>query len=135
MGSVNVSNVMSHIGKWDQQELAGAPTEACAGKWGAFCGYPTPDLRNKLCVVWTTPWNVAASMMWRYTSKVDDLNETDIDLKGISYIDLSVFWDVRENARIRLGVNNVFDEAPPIAGNGAGPSITRKASGRRRHFR
>ncbi|MCZ0944769.1 MAG: TonB-dependent receptor, partial [Gammaproteobacteria bacterium] len=73
--------------------------------------------------VWTTPWNVAASMMWRYTSKVDDLNAADIDLKSISYIDLSVFWDVRESTQIRLGVNNVFDEAPPIAGNGAGPSI------------
>ena len=123
MGSVNVSNVMSLIDKWDQQELAGAPTEACAGKWGAYCGYPTPDLRNKLRVVWTTPWNVAASAMWRYTSKVDDLNESDIDLKAISYVDLSVFWDVRESTQIRLGVNNVFDEAPPIAGNGAGPSI------------
>ena len=123
MGSVNVSNVMSLIDKWDQQELAGAPTEACSGKWGAYCGYPTPDLRNKLRVVWTTPWNVAASMMWRYTSKVDDLNESDIDLKAISYVDLSVFWDVRESTQIRLGVNNVFDEAPPIAGNGAGPSI------------
>ena len=123
MGSVNVSNVMSLIDKWDQQELAGAPTEACSGKWGAYCGYPTPDLRNKLRVVWTTPWNVAASAMWRYTSKVDDLNEADIDLKAISYVDLSVFWDVRESTQIRLGVNNVFDEAPPIAGNGAGPSI------------
>ncbi len=123
LGSVNLSNVLSYIDKWDQQELAGAPTQACAGKWGAFCGYPTPDLRNKLRAVWTTPWDVTASLMWRYTAKVSDLNETDIDLKAISYIDLAVFWDATDNTQVRLGINNLFDEAPPIAGNGAGPSI------------
>ena len=123
LGSVNISNVLSYIDKWDQQELVGAPVQKCAGKWGAFCGYPTPDLRNKLRAVWTTPWDVAASLMWRYTAKVEDLNETEIDLKAISYFDLAVFWDVTEKTQVRLGINNLFDEAPPIAGNGAGPSI------------
>lgn len=61
--------------------------------------------------------------MWRYTSKVDDLNENEIDLKAISYIDLSAIWDVNERIQVRAGINNLFDEAPPIAGNGAGPSI------------
>ena len=123
MGSVNVANVLSIIDRWDQQELAGAPTESCAGKWGFVCGFPTPDLRNKLRVVWTTPWNVAATVMWRYTSKVDDRNESGIDLKSISYIDLSAIWDVTERIQVRTGINNLFDVEPPIAGNGAGPSI------------
>ena len=123
MGSMSVENVLSIFDKWDQQELAGAPTVACEGKWGGECGYPTPDLRNKMRAIWTTPWNIAASVMWRYTAKVDDLNDSEIDLKAISYFDLAVFWNVTENTEIRLGVNNLFDEAPPIAGNGAGPSI------------
>ena len=124
MGSVNVSNVLSLIDRWDQQELAEAPTEACAGKWGFVCGFPHPDLRNKLRLIWTTPWNVAATVMWRYTSKVDDRNESEIDLKSISYIDLSAIWDVTERVQMRAGINNLFDVAPPIAGNGAGPSIS-----------
>ena len=124
MGSVNISNVLSLIDTWDQQELAGAPTEACAGKWGFVCGFPTPDLRNKMRLIWTTPWNVAATVMWRYTNKIDDLNETGIDLKAISYIDLSAIWDVTQRIQVRAGINNLFDEAPPIAGNGAGPSIS-----------
>ena len=124
MGSISVANVLSLIDKWDQQELAGAPTEACAGKWGFVCGFPTPDVRNKLRVIWTTPWNVAATVMWRYTNKIDDLNETEIDLKAISYIDLSAIWDATERIQVRAGINNLFDKAPPIAGNGAGPSIS-----------
>ena len=124
MGSVNISNVLSLIDTWDQQELAGAPTEACAGKWGFVCGFPTPDLRNKMRLIWTTPWNVAATVMWRYTNKIDDLNETGIDLNAISYIDLSAIWDVSERIQVRAGINNLFDKAPPIAGNGAGPSIS-----------
>ena len=124
MGSVNISNVLSLIDKWDQQELAGAPTEACAGKWGFVCGFPTPDLRNKMRLIWMTPRNVAATVMWRYTSKIDDRNESEIDLKSISYIDLSAIWDVNERIQVRAGINNLFDAAPPIAGNGAGPSIS-----------
>ena len=60
--------------------------------------------------------------MWRYTSKLKDLNE-NVDLKAISYIDLAALWDVTESIQMRVGVNNLFDKEPPIAGNGAGPSI------------
>ncbi len=121
-GSVNISNVLSLIDKWDQQELVGAPTVSCKGKWGSVCGYPTPDVRNKLRAVWTTPWDVSASLMWRFTNKVDDLNENDIDMKSVSYFDLSVFWNATEKAQLRLGINNLFDQSPPIAGSAAGPS-------------
>ena len=123
LGSVNVANVLTLIETWDQQELAGAPKEACEGRWGFVCGFPTPDVRNKLRVIWTTPWSVAATVMWRYIGKVDDLNASDIDLKATSYIDLSAIWDVTERVQVRAGINNLFDVAPPIAGNGAGPSI------------
>ena len=124
LGSISVGNVLSLIDKWDTQELAGAPVEACAGDWGGVCGFPTPDLRNKLRVIWTTPWNIAATAMWRYTSMVDDHSDGGIDLKSISYIDLSAIWDVTERIQVRAGINNLFDVEPPIAGNGAGPSIS-----------
>ncbi len=123
MGSVNVSNVLSLIDEWQRQELAGAPTVACAGNWGFACGFPTPEVRNKLRVVWTTPWRVAATVMWRHTGRVADLNENDIDLGATSYVDLAAIWDVTGQVQVRAGINNLFDKAPPIAGNGAGPSI------------
>ena len=123
LGALTVNNVLSYITKWEVQELAGAPKDDCAGVWGGgTCGYPTPDVRNKLRLIWTTPWGVTPSLMWRYISKLEDGNG-NVDLKATSYIDLAALWDVTESVQIRAGVNNLFDKAPPIAGNGAGPSI------------
>ena len=122
-GSLSFANVTSYIATWDQQELAGAPTEACSGMWGSVCGFPTPDIRNKLRLIWTSPWDLTLSGMWRYFSSVDDYNET-IELEGVSYLDVSAIWNARDHLEVRGGVSNVMDVDPPIAGNGAGPSIS-----------
>ena len=55
--------------------------------------------------------------------KVEDLGSGQLDLDDINYIDLAGFWDINENTTVSLGMTNVFDEEPPIAGNAAGPSI------------
>ncbi|MEP5765765.1 MAG: TonB-dependent receptor [Halieaceae bacterium] len=121
-GSLNFNNVMSYIDSWEQQEVKGAPSVDCEGNWGDVCGRPTPDLQNNLRTTWVTPWDVTASVNWRYISDVDDLNENR-DLNERNYMDLAGIWDVTDYATLRAGINNVFDKAPPIAGNAAGPSI------------
>ena len=122
-GTVGIANVTSYIDTWDQQELDTAPVVSCVGTWGSVCGYPTPKIRNKMRAVWTTPWNVSLTGMWRYFSRVQDNNESNIDLDSTSYLDLSGIWDPRPYLQFRVGVNNVLDADPPVAGNGAGPSI------------
>ena len=54
---------------------------------------------------------------------MDDYNET-IELEGVSYLDVSAIWNARDHLEVRGGVSNVMDVDPPIAGNGAGPSIS-----------
>ena len=122
-GSLNFNNIMAYIDTWDQQELSSAPKEACEGAWGATCGYPTPDFQNNFRATWTTPWDVTASLQWRYISEIDDLNGNGRDLEEMDYFDLAAIWDVTDWATLRAGVNNLTDEEPPIAGNAAGPSI------------
>lgn len=122
-GSLNFNNVMAYIDTWDQQELKGARKDPCEGNWGATCGSPTPELQNNFRVTWATPWNVTASLMWRYIDEVEALDAGSPDLDSVDYFDLAGIWDVTDYATIRLGVNNITDEAPPIAGNRAGPSI------------
>ena len=123
-GRVDLSNVLSLIDRWEQQEVAGAPVEDCAGKWGFVCGSPTPDVRNQMRVTWTTPWNLTATLMWRHIGEVDDLNADEVDLEDIDYFDLSALWDVKDGFQLRAGINNLFDKEPPIAGNGAGPATS-----------
>ena len=122
-GSLGIANVTSYIADWDQQELASAPTVACSGMWGSVCGYPTPDVRNKLRLIWTSPWDLTLTGMWRYFSAMDDYSE-NIELESVSYLDVSAIWNARDQLEVRAGVNNVTDVDPPIAGNGAGPSIS-----------
>lgn len=123
LGSLNFENVLSVITKWDQQELEGAPVVDCKGKWNGDCGFPTPDTQNNLRTTWVTPWNVVASLNWRYISEVEDLSVNEIDLGHRNYFDLAGTWDATENITVRLGMNNIFDQAPPIGGNGAGSGI------------
>ena len=123
-GRLRLSDILAVTTTWDQQELAGAPTVACAGKWGATCGVPTPDLRNHLRVTWQTPWRLRPSLRWRYISAVEDLSDPRVDLDARHYFDLAAIWDAGDSTAIRVGVNNLFDKAPPVAGSGsAGPSI------------
>ncbi len=121
-GHLDIRNVLSLIDKWEQQEVAGAPVEDCAGKWGFVCGSPTPDVRNQMRLTWTTPWNLTATLMWRHIGEADDHNEDGVDLEDIDYFDLSALWQVNDGLQLRTGINNLFDREPPIAGNGAGPA-------------
>lgn len=122
MGMLSFNNNMSIIDQWDQQEVEGAPVVACEGNWGGTCGYPTLDFRNNLRATWISPFGLTASVLWRHMGEVNDLNE-NLDLPSMDYFDIAGNYEFNENATIRLGINNVSDEAPPIAGNAAGPSI------------
>ncbi len=122
-GRLHVSDILSITSTWDQQELEGAPTTDCLGKWGLTCGSPTPDMRNNLRVTWITPWELRPSLMWRYVSGVEALSDTGVDLGERHYIDLAAIWDFADDASLRIGINNLFDREPPVAGQEAGPSI------------
>ena len=120
-GSLGFNNVLSLIDAWDQAELEGAPADDCKGNWGATCSYPTPDLRNSLRTTWTTPWNITVSGLWRHIDEVKDLNG-NLDLDKQDYLDLAVVWDVNDWAALRSGINNIFDDEPPIAAGASSSS-------------
>ena len=122
-GRLRLSDILSITATWDRQELKGARKRDCAGNWGGTCGPPTPEIRNNLRATWLTPWGVRPSLMWRYLSGVNDLNAEGIDLGARHYFDLAAIWNYNEHTSLRIGVNNLLDKAPPIAGSAAGPSI------------
>lgn len=122
-GRLSFNDILSITTRWNKQELAGAPEVGCAGKWGATCGSPTPDVRNNLRLTWHTPWRLKPSLLWRYISRVDDLNTSGTDLGERHYFDLAAIWDYSDAIRLRAGINNLLDKAPPLVGGAAGPFI------------
>lgn len=116
-GELRFSNVLTHINALDFKSAVDAPVVRCAGN--RYCG-PIPDLQNRLRVVWDTPWDIAASVMWRYTSAVEGTGQFSADIPKVNYIDLAAVWQVAGNAKIYAGINNLTDREPPIVGTSDG---------------
>src|SRR5581483_1330460 len=79
---------------------------------------------------WDTPWNLLASLQWRYLSQVGlDTNTSnptltngkfdafDAHLPATNYLDLSAAYRVNTVLTIRAGINNILDQDPPLVNN------------------
>ena len=104
-----------------------ASTYNCEGKYGPQCGAPVSEYRHKLRNTWQLPWaDASLSLAWRYIGgvKADGTgvtNDRDDKLKAQSYFDLFSSIRFQKAYTLRVGVNNVLDNDPPIIG-GAGIS-------------
>jgi outer membrane receptor protein involved in Fe transport len=113
------------------EPLPGFPTYDCVGLYGTVCGNPTPDWRHKARVTWSSPWELDLSLTWRHIESVDldatvdnvnfptNAPATDAHLKAMNYLDLTGSFSVSAepaNLTLRVGINNLTDEEPPIVG-------------------
>ncbi|MFC0632387.1 TonB-dependent receptor plug domain-containing protein [Brevundimonas balnearis] len=108
---------------------AGAPNSIydCAGFYGNQCGVPNPEWRHVGRATWITPWDLDLSVAWRHYGETEiavlgadgSLNNggTRIDrfFDSYDYFDLAANWQVKDNLRVRAGVNNVLDSDPPLS--------------------
>jgi outer membrane receptor protein involved in Fe transport len=111
--------------------LPGAHTYDCAGLFGATCQTINPRWHHIFRTTWLTPWDVTASLSWRYIGRVGlDNNDPDptlhyasfgaydyfdSHLPSISYLDVGATWNVWKSLELRVGINNVLDKDPPLA--------------------
>src|SRR5205085_1692149 len=113
------------------QPIAGGPHYDCAGLFGLTCQTVNPRWRHNMRATWEMPWNVDASLNWRFIGKVGNDNNDpqpqlhlvayqgsfDQDLQqipNISYVDLSFGYRGWKGVDVRGGVNNLFDRNPPL---------------------
>lgn len=124
----------TYLDTLEVEEYAGLGTYDCAGLYGSgVCGISNPEWRHNARVTWATPWNLDVSLTWRYFDKVlfertssnpllsGNYNSVDREMKAMNYIDLAGSWTVAEKYTVGLGINNVFDQDPPLSSQvGAG---------------
>jgi len=106
--------------KFDQQPAPGMKSYSCAGKYGVPCSQTRPRWRHNLNVVWSTPWNLTMNAGWRFIGDVDEYELDRFSTRPQHYLDMSMeyiptFIDFGETS-LRLGVNNVLDNDPPVSG-------------------
>lgn len=138
---LNVSFVGTYLDKLEVNPFGDIKYD-CVGFFGNQCGTPNPEWRHKLRAGFTFPNGIGISGQWRHFAgvKVDALS-SDEDLAGTertvgppptngspalfdgnrelkqqNYFDLTVTARIKDQFNFRLGVNNIFDRNPPLAG-------------------
>ncbi|MDP3550197.1 MAG: TonB-dependent receptor [Novosphingobium sp.] len=94
----------------------------CAGKFGLNCGDPIPKFKANSRLSWIDG-PLTTSVRWRHVGATDDDDDaTDFIVDRIgayNVFDLSLSAEVTEGATINMGVNNLFNKAPPVIGSNA----------------
>ena len=91
------------------------------GYYSGQDGTPNPDYRHKAQVSWETPWNVSTSLTWRHFAGVEIRDSENNPFDAQDYFDVSASYSPFETTSLRVGINNVMDEEPPVSSSvGAG---------------
>ncbi|WP_442678850.1 TonB-dependent receptor domain-containing protein [Sphingomonas sp. ASY06-1R] len=129
LGTLSFNLVGTYLDSYKTKPLPTSPAAdiyECSGLYGGLCGRPRPEWRHKLLTTWSTPIKLDVGVTWRYVSSVK-ISQTSSQealsgsyaalnrkLNSRSYFDLSLGYDVLDNARLTVGVNNVLDKKPPL---------------------
>ncbi len=93
----------------------------CAGEFGADCDDPIPEYKHRV----TTRWMdgaFTAQVLWRYIGAVDDdgglgFTPAVAEVDAFNYFDASGSYQLNDSVRLTVGIDNLFDEKPPIMGD------------------
>ena len=135
VGSLSFHFVGTYLISQKTQIASSVAPYDCAGLFGPTCQTDNPVWRHTFRITWNTPWNVLASLQWRYVGPTSlDANSTqstlalltsvnggspafssaDNNLAAVNYLDLSTAWRVNTMLTLRAGVNNILDQDPPL---------------------
>ncbi len=89
------------------------------------CAYANIDWKHTLTATYMLEdWSIVGR--WRYLGEVDYQGDNDVlaakELDAMSYLDLTVSYQMSENMQVSLGSRNLLDEEPPMVGGGLNPS-------------
>lgn len=120
LGSMRIDYVATYLDSLVTVPLPGEPGFDCAGFYSSDCGTPNPEYRHRMPVAWNTPWGgLNAQVTWRYFGSVKQFGASpapiNAKLGSQNYFDLSLSMQVHEQIRLRGGVNNLFDNDPPVS--------------------
>ena len=122
LGNLGLNFAGTYIYAQSIAVLTGAPSQECQGFYGFTCGQPTPRWRNTLTGNWSTPWKVDVILAWRFLTGVNsdqpDTPAFSEHISSESYFDLSSGYHFAPGCSLRVGVNNLFDKAPPVVSSG-----------------
>ena len=119
-GDLQVNYVGTYTTESTTVPFAGGDPIECEGQFGLDCGEPLPEYKHRMTFNWSKD-KITSQLLWRYVGEVkdDDVDTTYFieTIDGTHYFDGVVSYAVTDNYRVSLGVDNLFDEKPPILGD------------------
>jgi iron complex outermembrane recepter protein len=119
-GTLAVLGDLGYLLEFERQASPGAPIIDEAG------AFTYPELTAQLRLRWTKgPWRSSISAKYTSSYKDDPSNrtlealglpaDTQVDVEAWTVFDASVSYDYGKNSFVRLSVDNILDEEPPLA--------------------
>ncbi|HEY4545679.1 MAG TPA: TonB-dependent receptor [Pedomonas sp.] len=115
------------VEKWTYQPVTELPDKIdCVGQFGATCDDPIPEFRFTSRLTWSTgPMQLSLRYRWVDKLKDDQIKNADTPASDLAkptlgahhYFDLAAVYDVNEDVQVSFGVNNLFDNKPPLTGD------------------
>ena len=105
----------------------------CVGFFGFQCGQANPEWRHRLRATWETRKNFNVSLGWRHIGSVDvddaspnpDIGDPSAipnwqangiaSIRSYNWFDLAASYAFKNGTQLTVGVNNIFDDEPPLA--------------------
>lgn len=116
-GDLSFNALSTWVEKYTSQVSSADPVNDYVGTIGSGTGSATPEWRHTLTGGWAMdPFSVTATARYIdsmvHSATVTGGTGTGVD--SMWYFDLRGTYDVNDNVSLRLGVNNLFDEQPPL---------------------
>lgn len=119
-GDMNISYLGTLDLRNDFTPFEGGDVVACDGRFGTTCGEPIPTYRHRVTAGLDND-GLGVQAVWRMVGGVDDdagFGVNTVDRVGTrNYFDASAGYDITEQLRLTVGVNNIFDKNPPVIGD------------------
>ena len=138
LGNLSASFIGTWLKKYETDNGLAEPYD-CAGFYGSVCSggtvssaAPLPKWRHKMRTTLQMPSGVGVSLQWRMMGKVEhEHNSSDSALSGTvpqlggkidaqHYFDLATTYSFGDHYNLRLGVNNILDNDPPLVTSAQG---------------
>ncbi len=117
-GSVRLQYIATLLDEFEEESLPGETPFDCAGFYGGVCGTPRPEYRHIASVEWMSGEKLSATFAWRSVGSVKQFSTNPspviAKLDSTSFFDLSARYTLSDRYEFRLGINNLFDETPPL---------------------
>ena len=138
LGKLSYSFIGTYMDKYKNDNGLSEPYD-CVGYYGPTCSggtvaasAPIPQWRHKMRTTWQSSFGLGLSLNWRYVGKVkaetlqqdnetigsENLFDPGLRIKAQNYFDLAATYTLLDRINLRAGVNNIFDNDPPLVTGG-----------------